>query len=68
MELWTSEKLNNQNPTMVTPTRSITSPKFKWQDASKTDVTKTWRKARLLMRLNGEAYEGRTRVQLSAGH
>lgn len=68
MEIWTSEKLNNQSPTIVKPLRDINHPKFKWSDPSKTDVKKTWRKARLLLRLNGEAYEGRSRIQLSTGY
>ena len=68
MDTWTADHLNNQTPTRVEPLRAITDPKFKWYDPSKTDVTRTWRKARLLLRLNGEAYEGRARVQLSTGH
>jgi hypothetical protein len=68
MDTWTTDHLNNQTPTRVEPLRPITDPKFKWLDPSKTDVTRTWRKARLLLRLNGEAYESRARVQLSAGH
>ncbi len=35
------------------PTRHITDPKFKWRDSAKTDVTRTWRRARLLARLQG---------------
>jgi len=68
MDTWTREKLSNQSPTIVRPLRSINDPKFKWSDPSKTNVQKTWRKARLLLRLNGEAYEGRTRIQLSTGY
>jgi hypothetical protein len=68
MDTWTADHLNNQTPTIVNPLRRITHPKFKWRDPSKTDVTRTWRKARLLLRLNGEAYESRARVQLPAGH
>jgi hypothetical protein len=68
MTTWTSDHLNNQEPTKVEPLRRISDPKFKWRDPSKTDVTRTWRKARLLLRLNGEAYEGRARVQLSTGY
>ena len=40
---------------MATPTRSLLDPRFKWRDSSKTDVTRTWRKARLLARLQGAA-------------
>jgi hypothetical protein len=40
------------------------SPKFKWRDSSKTDVTRTWRKARLLMRLNKDAYPSKYEIQL----
>lgn len=65
METWTADHLSNQSPTRVEPTRRISDPKFKWRDPSKTDVQRTWRKARLLLRLNGEAYESRARVQLS---
>jgi hypothetical protein len=68
MTTWTPDHLSNQTPTRVEPLRRISDPKFKWLDPSKTDVTRTWRKARLLLRLNGEAYESRARVQLSAGH
>jgi hypothetical protein len=35
------------------PTRHVTDPKFKWRDSAKTDVTRTWRRARLLARLQG---------------
>jgi hypothetical protein len=51
------DALIKTNHTMVMPMRHITSPKFKWLDASKTDVRRTWRKARLLMRLNKDAYQ-----------
>ena len=64
MDTWTQDHLNNQTPTRVDPLRPITDAKFKWLDPSKTDVTRTWRKARLLLRLNGEAYESRARIQL----
>lgn len=37
------------------PTRPLLDPRFKWRDSSKTDVTRTWRKARLLARLQGVA-------------
>jgi len=37
------------------PTRHITDPKFKWRDSTKTDVARTWRKFRLLQRLQGGA-------------
>jgi hypothetical protein len=43
------------------PLRPCTDPKFKYRNASQTDVRRTWRKARLLMLLtNGAAYESRT--------
>lgn len=35
------------------PSRRCTDPKFKWRDSAKTDVTRTWRKFRLLQRLQG---------------
>lgn len=35
------------------PSRLCTDPRFKWRDSSKTDVTRTWRKFRLLQRLQG---------------
>lgn len=45
----------------VTPLRSCDDPKFKWIGSAATDVRKTWRKARLLIRLTkGSAYESRT--------
>lgn len=37
------------------PSRLVTDPKFKWRDSAKTDVTRTWRKFRLLARLQGAA-------------
>lgn len=40
---------------LTMPTRSIMDERFKWRDSSKTDVTRTWRKARLLARLQGAA-------------
>jgi len=40
---------------MTTPTRSLLDPRFKWRDSSKTDVTRTWRRARLLAKLQGGA-------------
>lgn len=33
------------------PTRLCTDPKFKWRNSASTDVRRTWRKARLLQRL-----------------
>jgi hypothetical protein len=43
------------------PLRGCNDPKFKWIPAASTDVRRTWRKARLLIRLtNGAAYESRT--------
>lgn len=65
---WTLEHLSNQSPTIVRPLRSADDPKFQWTNSVNTDVSKTWRKARLLIRLNKEAYESRSRVQLSAGY
>ena len=40
---------------VTVPTRRITNPKFKWRDSAKTDVTRTWRKFRLLQRIQGAA-------------
>lgn len=37
------------------PSRHCTDPKFKWRCAAATDVTRTWRKFRLLARLKGAA-------------
>jgi len=43
------------------PTRLCTDPKFMYRNASQTDVRRTWRKARLLMRLaKGNPYESLT--------
>lgn len=45
----------------VIPLRDCNHPKFKWVSAASTDIRRTWRKARLLIRLtNGAAYESRT--------
>jgi hypothetical protein len=45
----------------VTPLRGYGDPKFKWIGSAATDVRKTFRKARLLIRLTkGSAYESRT--------
>ena len=45
----------------VMPTRLSTDPKFKYRNASQTDVRRTWRKARLLMLLTkGTANESHT--------
>ena len=49
-------ELIKTNHTIVMPLRHYTSPKFKWTDSAQTDVRRTWRKARLLMRLNKNAY------------
>lgn len=35
------------------PSRLCTDPKFKWSCAAATDVRRTWRKFRLLARLQG---------------
>jgi hypothetical protein len=45
------------NHTIVMPLRHYTSPKFKWTDSAQTDVRRTWRKARLMLRLNQNAYQ-----------
>lgn len=37
------------------PTRHITDPKFRYVSAAHTDVRRTWRKFRLLMRLQRAA-------------
>ena len=50
-------ELVKNNHTLVMPLRNWTSPKFKWVDSSKTDVRRTWRKARLMLRLNKNAYD-----------
>jgi|APGre2960657373_1045057.scaffolds.fasta_scaffold27758_5 hypothetical protein len=43
------------------PLRGHNDPKFKWISAANTDVRRTWRKARLLIRITkGAAYESRT--------
>ena len=43
------------------PLRDHNHPKFKWIPAAATDVRRTFRKARLLIRLTkGAAYESRT--------
>ena len=45
----------------VTPLRDYNHPKFKWVSAASTDIRRTWRKARLLIRITkGAAYESRT--------
>jgi hypothetical protein len=45
----------------VIPLRGYDHPKFKWVNSAQTDIRRTWRKARLLIRLtNGAAYESRT--------
>jgi hypothetical protein len=42
------------------PLRDHNHPKFKWIPAAATDVRRTWRKARLLIRITkGAAYESR---------
>jgi hypothetical protein len=40
---------------LTMPTRSLLDSRFKWRDSAKTDVTRTWRKARLLAKLQGSA-------------
>jgi hypothetical protein len=43
------------------PLRGCNDPKFKWISAASTDVRRTFRKARLLIRITkGAAYESRT--------
>lgn len=37
--------------TLTMPTRSILDPKYKYVPSAHTDIRKTWRKARLLLRL-----------------
>jgi hypothetical protein len=45
----------------VLPLRNCDDPKFKWYNSASTDVRRTWRKARLLIRITkGAAYESRT--------
>ena len=51
------DSLIKTNHKIVIPLRSSLSPKFKWVDSSKTDVRRTWRKARLMLRLNKKAYD-----------
>ena len=50
-------ELIKTNHTIVMPLRHYTSPKFKWTDSAQTDVRRTWRKARLMLRLNINAYQ-----------
>ena len=40
---------------VATPSRHVTSPKFRYVSAAHTDVRRTWRKFRLLMRLQRAA-------------
>ena len=41
----------------VMPLRKCTDPKFKWYSSGNTDIRRTWRKARLLIRITkGAAY------------
>jgi len=40
-------------PKLTMPWRHVSDPKFKYRDSAATDVRRTWRKARLLMRLQG---------------
>ena len=43
------------------PLRGCNDPKFKWYGSAATDIRRTWRKARLLIRLTkGAAYESRS--------
>ena len=45
----------------ATPLRGCNHPKFKYYNASSTDIRRTFRKARLLIRITkGAAYESRT--------
>lgn len=38
---------------LTMPTRSVTDPKFRYTPSTKTDVTRTWRKFALLLRIQG---------------
>jgi len=40
------------------PSRPLTDPKFRYVNAAATDIRKTWRKARLLMRIQAARSEG----------
>ena len=43
------------------PLRGHNDPKFKWINSAQTDIRRTFRKARLLIRITkGAAYESRT--------
>lgn len=44
-----------QGARVTMPSRLITDPKFKWRDSARTDVRRTFRKARLLMALQRSA-------------
>ncbi|WP_288076450.1 hypothetical protein [Pseudomonas sp.] len=37
----------SQKETLCLPSRSISDPKFKYRNSASTDVSRTWRKARL---------------------
>jgi hypothetical protein len=43
--------MQTDTPKITMPTRLSTDPKFKYINAASTDVRRTWRKARLLMRI-----------------
>lgn len=49
----TTETTTSRQQTIVYPSRLCTDPKFKWRCAAATDVRRTWRKFRLLARLQG---------------
>lgn len=40
-------------PKLTMPWRAVSHPKFKYRNSAATDVRRTWRKARLLLRLQG---------------
>lgn len=48
-----TETTSRRAQTIVYPSRLCTDPKFKWRCAASTDVRRTWRKFRLLARLQG---------------
>ncbi len=48
-----AHKLAPAGAKVTQPSRLCTDPKFKWTCAAATDVARTWRKFRLLQRLQG---------------